>query len=115
MSLDITLYMMIDVGTDNKECIELYEANVTHNLNTMADHAGIYKALWRPEEIEAYQAKDIIEVLEQGLNKLKNKPEHYKQFNPTNGYGTYDNFVIWVENYLNACKKYPNAMIEVNR
>ncbi len=30
---------------------EVYISNVTHNLNKMAGEAGIYEALWRPEEI----------------------------------------------------------------
>ena len=115
MSLGVTLYMMIDVGTSNKERIELYEANITHNMTTMANHAGIYKALWYPEEIGAKQAKDIIEVLEQGLISMKSKPDYYKQYNPSNGWGSYDVFVGWVEDYLNACKRYPDAMIEVSR
>ena len=28
-----------------------YSANITHNLGKMAEEAGIYKHLWRPEEI----------------------------------------------------------------
>jgi signal transduction histidine kinase len=29
----------------------LFVSNITHNLNIMADKAGIYQHLWRPEEI----------------------------------------------------------------
>jgi precorrin-6x reductase len=29
-----------------------FEANITHNLNRMAEAAGVYKVLWRPEENE---------------------------------------------------------------
>lgn len=28
-----------------------YHANITHNLGKMAEAAGIYHALWRPDEI----------------------------------------------------------------
>jgi hypothetical protein len=115
MSLDVTLYMMIDVGVEEKERIELYEANITHNMNVMAMHADVYEALWYPEEIGAKQAKDIIEVLEQGLISMKDKPDYYKQYNPSNGWGSYDVFVVWVEDYLYACKRYPDAIIEVSR
>lgn len=27
----------------------IFSANITHNLNAMAEAAGIYKHLWRPE------------------------------------------------------------------
>lgn len=39
MSLDISLIL------DDKV---VFETNITHNLNTMADKAGIYYACWRP-------------------------------------------------------------------
>ena len=93
----------------------LYEGNVTHNLNIMADAAGIYEALWRPEEIGAERAKDITDKLRLGLDLLKNDPEHFKKFNSPNGWGTYEYFVPFVEKYLNACLKYPDAIIEISR
>jgi len=93
----------------------LFEANITHNLNKMADAAGIYKACWRPEEINAVKAQDIISILENGLKKLKEEPEFYKQFNAPNGWGKYEHFLPWVEKYLNACREFPDAYIDVSR
>ena len=46
MSLDVELFEKID-GVDRL----VFEANVTHNLNRMAEAAGFYKEVWRPEEI----------------------------------------------------------------
>lgn len=102
-------------GSDYEEKEELYYANITHNLGQMADQAGIYYALWRPEEINCRKAKDIIPILEEGLQKLKSDPKHYKQFDSPNGWGLYENFVPWVEKYLNACKEYPESIIYVSR
>jgi len=93
----------------------VYKVNITHNLGSMARAAGIYEACWRPEEIGAVKASDIIPILERGLKDMKERPEYYKQFNPENGWGTYDEFVPWVESYLNACREYPDAIIEVSR
>ena len=97
------------------ETEELFWANITHNLGDMAAAAGIYEALWRPNEINAIEAKDIIEIVEKGLTDMKARPEYYKKFNAPNGWGTYKNFVPWVEKYLDACKKYPDAIITVSR
>ncbi len=47
---------------DNYESDVVFEYNITHNLGVMADAAGIYEALWRPEEIKAIVAKDNIKV-----------------------------------------------------
>jgi hypothetical protein len=120
MSLDVSLvrtqYLSYDKGaTYTEQYEEVYNANITHNLGKMAGESGIYLALWRPEEINKEKAGDIIELLEIGLTDLKARPEHFKQFNSPNGWGMYKNFVPFVEKYLNACKEYPEATIEVSR
>ena len=106
MSLSVSLYV-------GEECV--YDANITHNLNKMADKAGIYYALWRPEEGGFIKAFDIIEILENGIEDMKQRPEFYKIFDSKNGWGTYKDFLPWLEKYLNACKNYPLSEIYVSR
>ena len=138
MSLDVSLYQIKYVSYDrvnfHEEKEEIYGANITHNLNVMAEQAGIYKALWRPYQLhkdyvhtEDYNkemafedsvtifASDIIDVIEQGLDLLKLRPDYFSKFNSPNGWGTYVHFVPFVENYLNALKQYPNSIIIVDR
>lgn len=97
------------------ETTELYSANITHNLGPMAAAAGIYDALWRPDEKDWWFAADIVVPLEDGLIKLKENPERFKTFNPDNGWGSYEGFVKFVESYLAACRQHPSAKIEVSR
>jgi hypothetical protein len=92
-----------------------YSANITHNLNTMADKAGIYKQLWRPDEIRVTKASELIIPLTEGLKKLKASPDKYKKFNPDNGWGDYEGLVEFVKNYLEACTQYPDANVTVSR
>lgn len=139
MSLDVYLkrkrYISYDKGkTYTEDNQDVYWANITHNLGQMANKAGIYEALWRPYRLkESYDvpedyeaeikfekenetvAKDIIILLEKGLTDLKARPEYFKIFNSSNEWGMYKHFVPFVEKYLEACKKYPDAIIEVNR
>lgn len=107
MSLDV--YLIRNMPTT------IFNANITHNLGKMAAEAGIYEACWRPEEISAKEARDIIPILEKGLVDLKSRPHHFKQFDSPNGWGLYEHFVPWVEKYLNACKENPGAKIDVSR
>jgi len=93
----------------------LYWANITHNLTKMADKADIYKHLWRPEEIGITKASQLIEPLKEGLGMLKAKPDYFKKFNASNGWGMYENLVEFTEEYLKACIEYPNANVEVSR
>jgi len=120
MSLHVYLtrkkWISYDAGkTLIEEDEAIYSANITHNLGLMADEAGIYEALWRPEETGKTKAGEIVPLLEAGLNELKTRPEHFKKFNSPNGWGTYEHFVPFVEDYLNACRDHPDAIIDVSR
>lgn len=111
MSLDVYL----EDPTATYETDYLFWSNITHNLNQMAAKAGIYKYLWRPEEIDINKAKDLIKPITNGLNLMKNYPELFKKYDASNGWGTYDQFVPWIEEYLSACKAYPEAKISISR
>lgn len=115
MSLYIYLYIEVDTGGKELKKVELFSSNITHNLGTMASKAGIYKQLWRPEEIGAKKAGDIIEAVEAGLNLMKENPERFEDLNTSNGWGTYEQFIPWIEKYLQALKEHPEAIIEVSR
>lgn len=110
MSLDFSLGYRNDNHFN-----EVFERNITHNLGAMANNAGVYNALWRPDENGFVKAKDIIEILEKGLKKLKDNPKEFEKDNAKNGWGLYEHFVPFVEAVLEACKEYPNALIEVSR
>lgn len=97
------------------EADSLYSANITHNLNAMAGQAGIYKELWRPDEIGVTHARQLIEPLRAGLARLEAEPDRLKAFDDPAGWGTYEQFVPWVRRYLEACEKYPEADVRVRR
>lgn len=107
--------MSLDVILTAVRPTEVYWANITHNLGKMADEAGIYEALWRPDEIGIAKASELVEPLTAGLEKMKADPEHYEKFNPPNGWGSYEGLVDFVETYLEACKANPDANVEVIR
>lgn len=110
MSLDFYLQYEIDGNT-----IGVFDVNITHNLGTMAQEAGIYYALWQPEEIGVSHAKEIVTLLEAGLRDLLARPDHFRKFDSPNGWGIYDHFLPFVEEVLEGCRKYPNAKISVSR
>lgn len=109
--MSLSFYLQYEI--DENE-IEVFDANITHNLNEMAREAGIYEALWHPNRIGAVYAKDIISLLAGGYADLIKNPEIYKVFNSPNGWGMYENFVWFVKNVLDACEKYPNAKIKTD-
>jgi hypothetical protein len=98
--------------TEREEC---FSANITHNLGKMADEAGIYYFLWRPEELGIKTASELIGPLEKGLALLQSDPERFEKFNSPNGWGMYQHFVPFVRSVLEAAKQYPHATVRASR
>lgn len=107
--------MSLDVYLEDECGNELYSRNITHNLNKMADAAGIYKVLWRPEEIGVKYASQIIQPLTDGLIILVLNKKEFEQYNPDNGWGNYEGLVMFCADYLQACKDNSDALIRVRR
>lgn len=107
--------MSLDVSLFGVRLIPIFEATITHNLTRMADAAGIYRTVWRPEELGIKNARKLIQPLEEGIALLKSDPERFRQFDSPNNWGTYDQFVPWLERYILACRKNPDAEIGVFR
>lgn len=106
MSLDI--YLSIDDET-------VFDQNITHNLGKMADAAGLYYPIWRPEEVGISKASQLIEPLRAGLAQMCERPSHFEQFNASNGWGLYEHFLPWLARLLEACITHPDAAIRVSR
>jgi hypothetical protein len=98
---------------DEREVV--YDSNITHNLGRMAAEAGIYKHLWRPEEIGITKAEELIEPLTKAIAEMKADPARFEKFNASNGWGLYVHFVPFVEEILAACKKHPKACPRASR
>ena len=109
MSLDWYLHKVV------AEEREVFWRNITHNLGRMANEAGIYQCLWRPDEVGITHAVQCIKPLEEGLAKLKADPEHFRMFNAKNGWGAYEGLVSFVEEALEACRRDPDAKVSASR
>lgn len=113
MSLDVYL------NTEKCNCCGredvLYNLSITHNLGDMADEAGIYDIVWRPDEHGITKAKQLISPLKKAIVEMEKDPVRFKKHNAPNGWGKYEHFVPFIKEYLAACEKYPEALISVSR
>ena len=114
MSLDVDLMVV--------QPTSVYSGNITHNLGKMADAVKLsngmtlYDILWRPDEQQGLKfARDISDLLDEGWNTLLVDPEYFKQFNPENGWGSYDGLCNFVYKYRNACWDTPDAELRISR
>jgi hypothetical protein len=93
----------------------VYEANITHNLGAMAGEAGIYKHLWRPDEVPIKTAGELIEPLRLAIASMEADPQRFEKHDAANLWGTYGQFVPWLKRLLVACEEYPEATVGVSR
>lgn len=105
----------VTIDPEEYESNWVYEANITHNLNTMADACGAYNVVWRPEGNGIQYASQLIEPLAKAIAELESRPDYYKQYNPANGWGTYDVLLQFLQKYLRACADSPTAQVKVSR
>ncbi len=106
MSLDITLTVT--------KPTEVHWQNITHNLGSMAEEAGIYEVLWHPERSGIKTAGQLIEPLRTAIAEMQRAPDHFKQFDSPNGWGIYDDFLPCLLKLLAACADNPDAEISVS-
>ena len=113
--------MSLDVELMVTQPVSVYSGNVTHNLGAMAgavvlsNGITLYQVLWRPDEHELKFARDISDLLDEGLIILLSDPEKYKQFDPENGWGSYKGLCEFVANYCQACCYNPDAELRISR
>ena len=113
--------MSLDVWLTADRPVQVYEGNITHNLNKMAMEVKLskghtlYEVLWRPEEHNYTKASEIAPLLLEGIMILRSERERFLPFNPPNGYGDYECLVDFIKKYLNGCMENPDGEIGVSR
>lgn len=115
---------------------EVLWINITHNLGKMASkvpitenfvskkHRNLYYIMWRPDEFfkdkcdlpaDKICLKDVKRYLEEALEYILSHEKQLSKYNPENGWGHYENFVYCLPQYIRACYKWPNAVLEISR
>jgi len=107
--------MSLDLYLEVVQPVAVFDRNITHNLVPMAKEAGVYRALWRPDEEGYEKASQLIPVLKAGLARLEAEPERFRALNPPNRWGSYEGLVAFVRATLAACEEYPEAAVRVSR
>lgn len=92
------------------ETNEFWHGNITHNLAKMAnqcwsDTCTLDDLLWRDK-----MPDDIIEYISNlftCLFELEDNPDKYKEYNPENGWGTYEQLIEFVRSFIHALLDMP--------
>lgn len=104
-----------DCGNEHERDDSEYESfNITHNLTKMADACGIYGHLWQPSTAGVETARDLIDPIKSALLILESDPEKFRHLSATNGWGTYDQFIRWLEKVLQFCIDNPDMSVRAS-
>jgi len=113
--MSLNLYLRTDPCPHCGRADEVLDFNITHNLGRMAGEAGIYTFLWRPEEIGVKWASQLIVPLEEALAMMVRDPDRFRDYDASNGWGTFDQFLPWLMKVLDACRAHPDAEVRASR
>ena len=107
--------MGLDVYLKEVKPCTIWAIGITHNLTAMAEAAGLYECMWRPEEICITLASQMIHPLRCGIAVMEQHKEKLEKLNPENGFGNYEFLLSVAQRYLAACEEHPNATVEACR
>lgn len=132
--MGLSLYFYSDKGE------ELDSVGITHNLNKMICELDVlcrtnyYECVWRPEEIfdtkdillydtftEEYyvntcvSVKDILPKLGTLYRDLVLNKKLIEQHLPSNGWGTFEGMLDFINRYIKICIKYPDSYVHAWR
>jgi hypothetical protein len=103
--------MGVSISFRETQIVKVFEEDMTHNVAGMAKAAGLYEAIWHPYRFSDQSPGAMAERLREGLAKLKADEATIRPLEPSNGWGTYDDFVEFVERLIRVCETFPNAEV----
>ena len=106
MSWDVNLYAPTECG----QLTDVGRRNYTWNVSPM-----YYDALGGDglSQFGRMNAKDALPILKEGVRKMKESPEKYREMNPPNGWGNYEGALDLLEWMLKKCEEYPSIEISI--
>ena len=89
------------------------DLNVTYNLSEMLRQPGLFKNGHR--DLMHAPCSEAAGVADSALRRLQSDPEHFRQWNPENGWGDYEGAVRFVTSLRDLCASWshvPGARLE---
>lgn len=90
--------------------LELELGNYTYNCSKMF-YQGTDVGL---NQLNGMKAKEAYPILKERFDYMRDNPEEMKKLNPPNGWGSYDSFLDYIGRITVACRKNPDAILEVS-
>jgi len=101
------IWLSIDTGIEERSVVDV--GNYTSNVAGMWTKALGYSL----SKLENEKANDCIKDLRKAIADMEDKPNEYKEMNPSNGWGDYEGALSYLRKLLDACVKNPKCKIKI--
>ncbi len=108
MSLDLWLASPICDTCQHQESTDSF--NCTYNVNPM--WYEIYPNQNHMVDVDGLTGKESLPLLECALDMLNRTPEKFIAMNPSNGWGSYDSFKVYIEHLIISATSHPTWIWE---
>jgi len=71
----------------------------------------LYEIMWRPEEVGIYDGGTLLPHLQRALDYMLPREGELKEYNPDNGWGTYEGLLKAVRDMGQHCAMFPHASL----
>ena len=113
--------MSLDIDLMDKWEGSVFSKNITHNLSTMADNvpvgdgATLHDIMWDLEDKfpNRTKAKQIAIPLTKALIYINTHEKEISEYNPENGWGTYEQLLEFTKEFQMACIDNQDCKIEI--
>ncbi len=83
---------------------------ITYNLMPMFRAAG-----WDHNDYDGWSGEEMLPIAKEVLAKLVADPDEFREFNPPNGWGTYEDAVWFFDALTSACERCPKYKLKFYR
>ena len=120
--MGLNIYFYDGVGECAKEIEIESHLRITHNLNTIVSELGLlvdlpyYEVIWRPDDLFGLKNGEVpvtlvLIVLPDLIKNLLKFEDRLTEYLPSNGYGTFEDLIRFLCDYLKECYTHREAYI----
>lgn len=104
--------MSVSINIIAKREVSVYDADITYNLAKM-----YYKALDKNlglKRLNDLRCKEALPIIDNAIKDMICNKEYYEKFNPTNGWGSYDELLKAFRKMREVCEDNPDGIFKID-
>lgn len=93
---------------NNDDFSEIDVCNYSYNVSPMFKKAGLNFV-----ELNERNATEVSRILTDVIIRMTEKPNDYRELNPSNGWGTYEGAIGFLAKIIKQCLLYPQYSVKI--